>query len=77
VRLKLAGRCGFRASSEDLRARLVQALTSLRDWPELQARFAAGAALMRLDGPDPLAKRLAEETSRWAQLIAKLGIKSA
>jgi len=60
---------------EDLRSRLVQALASLRDWPDLQARFAAGAALTRLDGPDPLAKRLAEDTQRWAQLVAKLGIK--
>src|SRR5262249_11273054 len=49
---------------EDLRSRLVQALASLRDWPDLQARFAAGAALARLDGPDPLAKRLAEDT-QW------------
>ncbi|HUA54012.1 MAG TPA: tripartite tricarboxylate transporter substrate-binding protein [Candidatus Sulfotelmatobacter sp.] len=61
---------------EDLRARLVQALTSLRDWPDLQARLAAGAALMRLDGPDPLAKRLADEISRWTRLVAKLGIKT-
>jgi tripartite-type tricarboxylate transporter receptor subunit TctC len=61
---------------EDIRSRLVQILTSLRDWPELQARFAAGAALVRLDGPDPLAKRLAEDTARWAQLVTKLGIKS-
>jgi len=60
---------------EDLRSRLVQALASLRDWPDLQARFAAGAALTRLDGPDPLAKRLAEDAQRWAQLVAKLGIK--
>jgi hypothetical protein len=50
-------------------------LTSLRDWPDLQARFAAGAALVRLDGPDSLAKRLAEDTARWAQLVTKLGIK--
>src|SRR5262249_38292753 len=61
---------------EDLRAQLVQTLASLRDWPELQTRFATGAALMRLDGPAPLAKRLAEDTIRWGQLIAKLGIKA-
>jgi tripartite-type tricarboxylate transporter receptor subunit TctC len=61
--------------AEDLRTRFVQVLASLRDWPDLQARFAAGAALTRLDGPDPLAKRLAEDTERWARLIAKLGIK--
>jgi len=61
---------------DDVRARLVQALASARDWPELQARFAAGAALTRLDGPAPLAKRLAEDTQRWGQLVAKLGIKA-
>jgi tripartite-type tricarboxylate transporter receptor subunit TctC len=61
---------------EDLRSRLVQALASLRHGPELKAYFAAGAALPRLDGPDPLAQRLTEDTAQWAQLITKLGIKS-
>lgn len=61
---------------DEVRARLVQALASARDWPELQERFAAGAALTRLDGPAPLAQRLAEDTQRWAQLVAKLGIKA-
>jgi hypothetical protein len=42
----------------------------------LQTRFAAEAALTRLDGPAPLAKRLAEDTERWAQLVAKLGIEA-
>jgi tripartite-type tricarboxylate transporter receptor subunit TctC len=60
---------------EILRTRLVQALASLRDAPELRARFDAGAAVLRLDGPEPLARRMAEEVPRWAQLIAQLGIK--
>ncbi len=60
---------------ESVRARLVQALASLRDAPELRARLEAGAALPRLDGPEPLAKRMAEEVPRWTQLIAHLGIK--
>ncbi len=60
---------------ESVRARLVQALASLRDAPELRARLDAGAALPRLDGPEPLAKRMAEEVPRWTQLIAQLGIK--
>jgi tripartite-type tricarboxylate transporter receptor subunit TctC len=60
---------------EDIGSRLVQALASLRDWPDLQAHFATGLAVPRLDGPGPLAKLLAEDTSRWAQLITKLGIK--
>jgi tripartite-type tricarboxylate transporter receptor subunit TctC len=60
----------------ELRARFVKALASMRDWPELQARFTAGAAIARLDGPEPLAKQLAEDTTRWADLIKKLGIKA-
>jgi len=59
-----------------LRARLVKALALMRDWPELQARFAAGAAIARLDGPEPLTKQLTEDTTRWAALIKKLGIKA-
>jgi hypothetical protein len=35
----------------------------------------AGASLLRLDGPEPLAKRMAEEVPRWNKLIAQLGIK--
>ncbi len=61
---------------DDLRTRFVQALAALRDWPDLQARLSAGAAVLRLDGPEPLAKRLAEDTVRWAALIKKLGIKA-
>ncbi len=61
---------------DDMRARFVQALAALRDWPDLQARLAAGAATVRLDGPAPLAKRLADETAQWAALIKKLGIKA-
>jgi hypothetical protein len=30
---------------------------------------------VRLDGPEPLAKRLADDMARWAALIEKLGIK--
>lgn len=60
---------------DGLRARLVQQLAALRDWPELRARFAAGAATPRLDGPEPLAARMREEVPRWAALIARLQIK--
>jgi tripartite-type tricarboxylate transporter receptor subunit TctC len=60
---------------DDLRARFVAALAALRDWPELRDRLTAGAAVVRLDGPEPLAKRLADDTANWAALINKLGIK--
>jgi tripartite-type tricarboxylate transporter receptor subunit TctC len=59
----------------DLRTRFVAALAALRDWPDLRDRLAAGAAVVRLDGPEPLAKRLADDTAHWAALIKKLGIK--
>jgi tripartite-type tricarboxylate transporter receptor subunit TctC len=61
---------------EEQRSRLVKALATIRDWPDLKKRFDDGAALVRLDGPDPLAKRMAEDTAKWAQLIPKLGIKA-
>jgi tripartite-type tricarboxylate transporter receptor subunit TctC len=60
--------------AESLRMRLQQVLASLRDAPDLRARFDAGAALPRLDGPEPLAARMAEEVPRWTQLVAQLGI---
>lgn len=60
---------------ESVRTRLVQALASIREAPELRARMDAGASLLRLDGPEPLAKRMAEEVPRWNKLIAQLGIK--
>jgi tripartite-type tricarboxylate transporter receptor subunit TctC len=61
---------------EELRARMVKALAALRDWPDLQARLGAGAAIVRLDGPEPLAKRLAEDTANMSALIKKLGLKA-
>ena len=60
---------------EELRARFVTALAALRDWPDLKARLEAGAATVRLDGPAPLARRLADDTAQWAGLIKQLGIK--
>jgi tripartite-type tricarboxylate transporter receptor subunit TctC len=59
---------------ENLRTRMVQALASIRDAPLLRARFEAGAAVPRLDGPDLLAKRMAEEKPRWAEVVTQLGI---
>jgi tripartite-type tricarboxylate transporter receptor subunit TctC len=60
---------------DDLRTRFVAALAALRDWPDLRDRLTAGAAVVRLDGPEPLARRLADDTANWAALIKKLGIK--
>jgi tripartite-type tricarboxylate transporter receptor subunit TctC len=59
---------------ENLRTHLQRAITSLRDAPDLRASFDAGAAVVRLDGPEPLATRIAEEVPRWTKLVAQLGI---
>ena len=59
---------------DHLRTRMVQALATIRDAPLLRARFEAGAAVPRLDGPDLLAKRMAEEKPRWAELVTQLAI---
>ncbi len=59
---------------EPLSTRMVQALAGVRDAPKLRAHFEAGAAVPRLDGPDLLARRMAEEEPRWAELVAQLGI---
>ena len=55
--------------------RLAAELAALRDAPELQARMAEGAATARMDGPGPLAERLAEEVPKWRDLVAQAGIR--
>lgn len=59
-----------------LLARLAAELALLREAPELQARMAEGAATIRMDGPAPLAARLAEEVPKWRGLIAQVGIRA-
>ncbi|MFC0386915.1 Bug family tripartite tricarboxylate transporter substrate binding protein [Muricoccus vinaceus] len=54
---------------------LTTELAALRDAPELQARMAEGAATARMDGPAPLAARLAEEVPKWRGLVAQAGIR--
>ncbi len=58
-----------------LLARLTAELARLRESPELQARMAEGAATLRMDGPAPLAERLAEEVPKWRRLVAQAGIR--
>ncbi|MBP0495510.1 Bug family tripartite tricarboxylate transporter substrate binding protein [Pararoseomonas indoligenes] len=58
-----------------LLSRLTAELAPLRDAQELQARMAEGAATIRMDGPAPLAARLAEEVPKWRQLAAQAGIR--
>ncbi|WP_159350902.1 Bug family tripartite tricarboxylate transporter substrate binding protein [Roseomonas harenae] len=58
-----------------LMARLTTALAQIRSAPELQARMAEGAATARLDGPAPLAERIAEEVPKWRNLVVQAGIR--
>lgn len=58
-----------------LLARLTTALAPLRDAPDFQSRMAEGAATARMDGPGPLAARLAEEVPKWRDLVLRTGIR--
>ena len=64
-----------KGTSSALIARLAAELAAARDAPELLARMAEGAATVRLDGPGPLAARLAEELPKWREVVANAGIK--
>lgn len=59
-----------------LTARLVAELGALREDADLKARLAMGAAQMRLDGPDALAARLADDIAKWRGLIERVGIRA-
>ncbi|MBR0655930.1 Bug family tripartite tricarboxylate transporter substrate binding protein [Plastoroseomonas arctica] len=59
-----------------LAARLVGELAALREDADLRARLAVGAAQLRLDGPVPLAARLADDVVKWRGLIERVGIRA-
>lgn len=59
-----------------LTARLVAELGALREDADLRARLAMGAAQIRLDGPEPLAARLADDIAKWRGLIERVGIRA-
>jgi tripartite-type tricarboxylate transporter receptor subunit TctC len=65
-----------RALPQPLLGRLVAELASLRRDADMAARLAAGAAQIRLDGPRPLAERLAEEVEKWRGVINVAGIRA-
>ncbi|PZW43141.1 tripartite-type tricarboxylate transporter receptor subunit TctC [Humitalea rosea] len=60
--------------SEELTGRLVSELALLRQDRDLLDRFAAGAAIPRLDGPAPLARQLSQEIEKWRGVIERAGI---
>ena len=62
--------------SPTLVSQMVSELAKLREDPDLRARLADGAAAVRLDGPAPLADRLAEDTAKWRLVIAQENIRA-
>ncbi|MCX7373964.1 MAG: tripartite tricarboxylate transporter substrate-binding protein [Alphaproteobacteria bacterium] len=67
----MLGPRGFPAA---LTERIVAALQPLREGSALATRMAESGAVLRLEGPAPLAARLAEEVPLWRELAARTGI---
>jgi tripartite-type tricarboxylate transporter receptor subunit TctC len=55
--------------------RLLAELDAMRDDADLKARLAAGEAIIRMDGPAPLAARLEEEVGKWRDLVQRANIR--
>ena len=64
-----------KALPEALAGRLVAELTAMRADEDLQARLNAAAAIIRMDGPAPLATQLAAEIPRWREVIRRANIR--
>lgn len=58
-----------------LRDRVVAELAALREDAQLKDRMAAAAGIIRLDGPEILAARLASEMQKWQALIQRANIR--
>lgn len=56
--------------------RLTPEFEAMREDEELKARLAMSAAAMRLDGPAPLAARMAEDVAKWKLVVARAGIRA-
>jgi tripartite-type tricarboxylate transporter receptor subunit TctC len=54
--------------------RLAQASTSVMGEPETRARMRSAGFIVRPDGPEALANRVAREVPAWRDLIARAGI---
>ena len=68
---------GPRNTPREAVARLVEAMAPLREpGSPLMRRLAESGAALRLDGPEPLASRLAEEVPLWRDLAARTGIRA-
>ena len=67
---------GPRGTPPEVVARIAAAVAPLRDGSALAARMAAAGIELLLDGPGPLAARLAREVPRWKQVAAAAGIRA-
>jgi tripartite-type tricarboxylate transporter receptor subunit TctC len=65
-----------RGLAPTLVGRLATELEALRADEELKARLAASAAVVRLDGPAPLAARMAEDVPKWKAVVARANIRA-
>ena len=56
-------------------ARMAEMLGSLRELPEVKARFAAAGTVPLLTGPAELAARLEQDVPLWQRVVAQAGIR--
>jgi len=64
-----------RATPPAIIARMAETLGSLRDLPDVRARFAAAGTKPLLTGPAELATLLESDVPQWQRVIAATGIK--
>ena len=56
-------------------ARMAETLGSLRDLPDVRARFAAAGTVPLLTGPAELAALLETDVPQWQRVVAEAGIR--
>jgi tripartite-type tricarboxylate transporter receptor subunit TctC len=70
------GMLGPRATPPEVVRRIAELVAPLREGTPLAARMAAGGMRLLLDGPGPLAARLAAEVPQWRAVAAAAGIRA-
>jgi tripartite-type tricarboxylate transporter receptor subunit TctC len=66
---------GPRATPPEVVRRIAEVIAPLREGSPLAARMEASGMEVMLDGPAPLAERLAREVPQWKQVAAQMGIR--
>ena len=67
---------GPRGTPPEVVARIAEAVAPLRDGSALAERMAASGIALLLDGPGPLAARLAREVPQWKRVAAAASIRA-